>query len=181
MQALLELAHVREAEGAKVDHGAGTLGDDVDARAALDYVGIYANAATQVVPLLKLRDLLCEFVDCVHTFLWCEACMRSATVHDDFGLAYALTRCFHQAEWTERRLEHKNGVAAACFRFDELAGGVAADFFIGGPEEDYALAERRLALLQSVEREESLHDAGFHVERAGAVDFSGGYAERHFG
>src|SRR5258706_2364566 len=106
--------------------------------------------------------------------------MRGAPVRDDFCLAYALAGSFQQAARSERGLKHKNGVAAASFRFDELAGGATTDFFIGRPEENDALAQGRFILLQSFQREERLHDAGFHVEGAGAVGFSCGNAKGHF-
>src|SRR5205807_988475 len=80
----------------------------------------------------------------------------------------------------KRRLEDKDGVAATGFGFDELAGGVAADFLVGRPEENDALAEWSFSLLQGLEREERLHDSGFHIERAGTVSSCRGDAKGHF-
>ena len=42
------------------------------------------------------------------------------------------------------------------------------------------MAKGRVCLLQSLESEEGLDDAGFHIKDAGAIGFSGGDAEGHF-
>src|SRR5712664_2430597 len=48
-QAFLDAAHVRKVQRAKIDDRASTFGDDIDARSALDNVGVHADAAAQVV------------------------------------------------------------------------------------------------------------------------------------
>src|SRR6266403_781167 len=106
--------------------------------------------------------------------------MRRATVHDNLCFSDAFARSFQQAARAERWLEHKNGVTAARFDFDEVARGLAANLFIGGPEKDDLFAKRCCALPQCVKREERLYDAGLHVERPGAVHFAGGNAKWHF-
>ena len=101
---------------------------------------------------------------------------------DDFGFADAFALGFERAAGAVGRLEHEDGVAAAGFGFDQFAGGFAADFFVGGPEEDDAFARLFAGgqFLQGLRGEEGLDDAGFHVEGAGAVGFAGGDAEGHF-
>jgi hypothetical protein len=107
--------------------------------------------------------------------------MRSAAVDDEFCFAHALARSFQQAARAERRLQHEDGVAPPGLFFNQFAGRFAADFFVGGPQKDQALLDRRLQFANGFEREESLDDAGFHVERAGAVGFAGGNVKGHVG
>src|ERR1700687_3210122 len=88
-QALLYPAHVRKAQGAEIDHGAGALGDEVDARAAFDDVGVHADAAAQIVPPLQARDLMREFVYGVDAFLRREPGVRGAPLDDNLRLGTA--------------------------------------------------------------------------------------------
>lgn len=99
--------------------------------------------------------------------------MRSAAMHEQFGLTDPFARGFQQATWAEGWFQHEDGIAAARFGFEEFAGRFAADLFVGGPEKGEAFAKRRLCQLQRLQREERLDDAGFHVEGAGAARFAG--------
>src|SRR5271168_3226074 len=100
---------------------------------------------------------------------------------DEFGFADAFARRLDQAAWAERRFEDEDSIAAAGFGFEELSRGVAADLFVGGPEEDEAFLNRNLGMLQSLQGKERLHDAGLHVENTRTVGFAGGDTEGHFG
>lgn len=142
-QASFDAAHVRSVERAEIEESASAFGDDIDARAAFDDVGINADAAAQVVPGADARELLGELVDGVDAFLRSEAGVRRAAVHNDFRFADAFARGFEQAFRAERRLEDEHRVTAAGFGFDQLARRGAADFFVGGPEEDEAMTKRR--------------------------------------
>jgi hypothetical protein len=175
-----EAAHVRDAERAEIEDGAGTFGDDVRTRSAFDNVGVDGHAASEIVPLLDARQLARKFVDGVDAFLWGEACVRGAAMNDEFGFAYAFASGLDEAFWAEGRFEDEDGIAATSFRFDEFSRSVAADLLVGGPEKKQAVAKRRFRLLQSFESEEGLDDAGFHIKDAGAIGFSGGDAEGHF-
>ena len=181
VQFALEAAHVRNAERAKIEDGAGSFGDDIYASASFDDVGVYGDAAAQVVPLLNALELTRKFVNGVDAFLRREACMRGATVDDEFGLAYALASGLEQSAWAKGGLKYKDGIAAAGFGFDKLARGITANLFVRGPEKNQTVAERSFCLLQSFESEEGLHQAGFHIEDAGAIGFSAGDTEGHLG
>ena len=116
------------------------FGDDIDAGAALDGVGVDGDAAAHVGPRFDAGDLVGEFVDGVDAVLRGEAGVRGTAVDDEFGFADAFARGLEHALWAEGGFEDEDGVAATGFEFDEFAGGVAADFFVGGPEEDDAFA-----------------------------------------
>jgi hypothetical protein len=73
-----------------------------------------------------------------------------------------------------------NGIAAAGFGFDKFPGGIAADFFVGGPQKNNAFVGGEIQLLERAMREEGLHYAGFHVEGTGAVGFACSEPEGHF-
>ena len=132
--------HVGDAGGAEIGYGAGAVGDYVGARATFDDVHVDGGAALRIIPICNTRNLVREFVDGVDAFFGGEACVRGAAMDDEFGFADAFARGFQQAAGAEGRFEHEDGVAAAGFGFDKFAGGIAADFFVGGPEEDDAFA-----------------------------------------
>ena len=75
----------------------------------------------------------------------------------------------------------KTASLRARFFFNQFARGFAADLFVGSPQKNQAFLHRGLQFANGFEREERLNDAGFHVERAGAVGFPAGNAKRHFG
>jgi len=175
-----EAAHVGDAERAKVEDRAGSLGDDIHTRSAFDHVGVDGHAAPEIVPLLDVHKLPREFVDGVDAFLGSEARVRGAAVNDEFSFAYAFAGSLEEAFWAEGRFEDEDGVAAASFRFDESSRGVAPDLFVGSPKKKQTIAKMYLCSLKSFESEEGLDDAGFHIKYAGAIGFSGGDAERHF-
>jgi len=181
VQFALEAAHVCNAERAKIEDGAGSLGNDIYASASFDDVGVYGDAAARVVPLLNALELPCKFVNGVDAFLRREACMRGAAVDDEFGLAYTFASGFNQTLRSEGRLKYKDGIAAAGFCFDEFPRGIAANLFVRGPEKNQTAAERSFCLLQSFESEEGLHQASLHIEDAGAIGFSAGDTEGHLG
>ena len=118
------------------------FGDDVHARPAFDHVGVYADAAAQIVPLLDASELARELVNRVDAFFRREAGVRGAAVDDEFGFADAFAGGLEQAARPERRFEHEDGVAAACFGFDEFPRGFAADLFVGRPKEDDSVRKR---------------------------------------
>lgn len=79
----------------------------------------------------------------------------------------------------EGRLEDEDGCALAGEVFDQRARGGAANFFVGGPEEDEAMAEGEAEFADGAEGKERLDDAGLHVEDTGAVGFAAGDVEGH--
>jgi len=102
-------------------------------------------------------------------------------MNNDFGLTDALAGSFDEATRTERRLKDKDGVTAAGFRFDEDAGGFAADLLVGSPHEHDALGNRGLHFLQGLESKKRLDNASLHVKSAGAISFATREAIGHFG
>jgi len=102
-------------------------------------------------------------------------------MYDDLGLTYAFAGGFDEPARTERGLQDEDGVATKSFRFDEDAGGFAADLFVGSPQEDDALGNRRMGLLQGFQGKERLDNTGLHVKRARAIGFVAGESIRHFG
>jgi hypothetical protein len=102
-------------------------------------------------------------------------------VDGEFGGADAFAGRFEKAPGTEGRLADKDGIAAARFGFDDFARGFAADFFVGGPQENEVLGNGEFQLLEGFEGKERLDDTGFHIEGAWAIDFAGGDAEGHAG
>jgi len=181
MQALFEGAHVGCMPSAKIKLGFGQFRDNVDARAAFDNVCIDGDAAPEVVPLLDTGDLRGEFVNSVDALFRGKPSVRRATVNNDLGLADALAGSFDETTRSKGRFENKDGVTAAGFRFDQNAGGFAADFLVGSPEEDEALGNLGLSFLQDFESKKRLDDSGLHVESAGAISFVAHEAVRHFG
>jgi len=135
-QTLLDAAHIRKVQSAEIEYGPGTLGNDVGARAALDFANICGDAAAKIIPLLDVLNLEREFVDGVDAFLGSESSVGSAAVNDDFGFADAFASCLDEAARAEGRFENKDGITAAGFGFEQLSRGVAADLFVGGPEKD---------------------------------------------
>src|SRR6266481_4835273 len=115
----------------------------------------------------------------VDAFLWRETGMGGAAMHDQFGLTDSLARRLQQAAWTEGRLEDEDGIAAARFGFEELAGSLAADFLVGSPKKDEPFAKRYFRLTKRLQGKEGLNDSGLHVKNSRAVGFAGGNAEWH--
>src|SRR6266851_8416037 len=115
----------------------------------------------------------------VDAFLWRETGVRGPAMHYQFGLTDPLARRLQQAARTEGRLEDEDGVAAARFGFEEFAGGLAADFLVGSPEENEPFVEWYFGLLKRLQREKRLNDSGLHVKNSRAVGFAGGNVERH--
>jgi len=179
MQAALQFAHVGNAEGAQVEDGASAFGDDVGARAAFHEAGVDGDAAAEIVPFFEARELLRQFVNGVDAFLGSEAGVRGAAVNDQLGFADSFARRFQQAARAEGGFEDEDRVAAPRFGFEEFAGRFAADLFVGGPQENEALAEGRLCFAECLQGEKRLNDSRFHVESSRAVGFAGGDTERH--
>jgi hypothetical protein len=175
-----EAAHVRDAERAKIEDGAGTLGDNVRPGSAFDNVCVDGHAAPEIVPLLDVRKLPRKFVDGIDAFLGSEARVRGAAMNDEFSFAHTFAGGLEEALWAEGRFEDEDGIATASFRFDEFSRDIAADLFVGGPEKNQAVAKKCVCSLQSFESEEGLDDAGFHIKDSGTIGFSGGDAEGHF-
>jgi len=179
MQAAFQIAHVGNAEGAQVKDGACAFGDDVSARAAFDETGVDGDAAAEIVPFFEARELVRQFVNGVDALLGSEAGVRGAAVNDELGFADCFARRFQQAARAEGGLEDEDRVAAARFGFEEFAGRFAADFFVGGPQENEPLAEGGFCFAKGLQGEKRLNDAGLHVERSWAVGFASGETERH--
>ena len=59
--------------------------------------------------------------------------------------------------------------------------GFAADLLVGSPQENDALGNRGLRLLQGLESKKRLDNAGLHVKSAGAIGFATREAIGHFG
>ncbi len=102
-------------------------------------------------------------------------------MHDQLSFADSLARRFQQASRTEGRLEDEDGIAAARFRFEELARRFAADLFVRSPEEDDAFAKWYFCVLNRLQREKRLNDSGLHVESSRPISFAAFQPERHFG
>jgi len=178
-KARFEEAHVGDPQGAKVEAGAGAVGDDVHAGAAFNDVGVERDAAAGIVPGTQAGDLQGEFVDSIDAFFGSQPRVRSAAANDHFDFADAFAGGFQQAVGTESGLEDKDGIAAPGVGLNQLARGIAADLLVGGPQEDDSLARQKAGALESFQSEESLDDSGFHVEDAGAESFAACDAERH--
>lgn len=114
VQQAFKPAHIRDAQSAKIEDGAGELGDDIYASAAFDDVGIDGNSAARVVPFLNARKLQCQFVDGVHALLGSQARVRSPAMDEKLRFANGFAGRLKQTMTAERRLEHKDGIAAAC-------------------------------------------------------------------
>ena len=102
-------------------------------------------------------------------------------MHDQFGFTDSFARRLQPATWAEGGLKDEDGIAAACFRFEEFARGFAADFLVRSPEEDEAFVKRCFCLLKRLQREKRLYDAGLHVKGSRAVSFATLQPERHLG
>ena len=144
-EALLQCAHVRDTPGAKIEIDFGAVGDDVGARAAIDDIGVDGDAVTRIVPFFDASNLRSEFVNSVDAPFRVETGVGGTAVNHEFGFTDALARGLDQSARTEGRLEHEDGVAAARIFLNQLAGGFAADLFVGGPEKDETLGDRMLA------------------------------------
>ena len=144
VEAAFELTHVGGADGAKIDYRAGAFGDDIGTGAAFDDVDVDGGTAARIGEFYYARDLAGEFVDGVDAFFRREAGVGGAAMHDDFGFADGFARSFEQAARAVGGLENEDGITAAGFGFDEFAGGVAADFLVGGPQKDEALARKNI-------------------------------------
>ncbi len=90
MQAAFQALHVGNAKGTQIEYGARVFRDDVCARATLDDAGVDGDAALRIIPSFDAGELPRQFVDGVDPFLWCQASMRSAATHDQFGFTDAL-------------------------------------------------------------------------------------------
>src|SRR5882762_1816098 len=169
MQSSFQAAHIGKAQRAQVKSGAGAFGDYIGAGAAFDNAGIDGYAAAQVIPFFNACELLRQFVDGVDAFLGCETSVRGAAMHDQFGGTNALARRLQKSTRAEGRFEDKDHIAAARFRFEELSGRFAADLFVGGPEENEALAQFCVCFLKRAQGEERLQDSCLHIEDSRAV------------
>jgi hypothetical protein len=92
-EAALELAHIRKPQRSEIENGAGTFRNDIDACATFNDIGIDGYAAAVIIPLFDARELLGNLMNGIDPFLGRQACVRSAAMHNQFGLANALTRC----------------------------------------------------------------------------------------
>lgn len=101
-------------------------------------------------------------------------------MHNDFGFANALAGSLDQAAWTERWFENEDSVAAAGFRFDEGARGLAADLLVRSPHEYDAFGKSGLCFLQGFKRKKSLDNASLHVKGAGAIHLVTSHTVGHF-
>src|SRR5579864_1811031 len=61
-KAALDAAHVGRPHGAQIEHGASALRNHIRARAALDNVGVDADATAGIVPQFDARKLRSQFV-----------------------------------------------------------------------------------------------------------------------
>src|SRR5260370_21542275 len=147
VQTAFHAAHVGNRQGTQVKYSAGAFRNYVRARAALDDAGIDGDAAPKIIPSFDARELPRQLVDRVDSFLRCEARVRGAAMHDQFGFANSLARRFQQAARSEGRLKDEDRIAAARFRFKEFARRLAADLLVGRPQEDEAFAKRYFRLL----------------------------------
>jgi len=75
---VLEVAHVGEAQSAKIDHRTGTLGDYIDARAALIMSAFTLMPRRESFHFWRRVILLREFVDGIHTILRRKSGVRRA-------------------------------------------------------------------------------------------------------
>src|SRR5260370_20374257 len=105
VQAAFETAHVGTAKRTQIEHSAGALGDDGDARAAFDDAGVAGDAAARIIPSFDARELPRQFVNGVDAFLWRQPGVRRSAMHHQFGLTYSLSRCLQQLARTPRMLK----------------------------------------------------------------------------
>jgi len=181
MQPTFQSAHIGNAQRPQIKSGASAFGDHIGARASFDDAGVDGYAAAQVVPFFNARELPRKFVDGVDTFLRSKTGMRGAAMHDQFCFADSLAGRLQEPARAKGRLQDKNSVAAARFRFKILARRLTADLLIGSPKEDQAFVKLHSQVLKGLQREEGLHNSGFHVEGSRAVSFTASHAKRHFG
>ena len=180
-KAIFERAHVGTFPSTKIESGLGVIGDDVGAGAAGDDVGVDGYASAKIVPLFDAGDLGGEFMDRIDAFFGSETRVGSAAVDDEFGLAHTFAGGFQQAAGAERRLQDEDRVAALRLCLNNFPGRLAANFLVGGPQKDQALADFRARFAKRFEGEEGLHDAGLHIEGARAKGFAARDAEGHRG
>src|SRR3984893_15458894 len=118
MQAAFEAPHIRNAQGTKIEDGAGAIGDNVGASPAFDDIGVDRSALAQSAPTLYAGDLSCQLVDRVDPLFRGKAGMRCAAMHDDLSFAYAFARSLQQTARPQSGFQHKNSIAAARFCFN---------------------------------------------------------------
>ena len=181
VESLFQSAHIAEPPGTKIEIDFGGVRNDVRARAAIDEVRVDGHAVTGVVPFFNACDLSGEFMNGVDTLIGVQTGVGRAAMDHELGFPNALTRSLDQPARAEARLKDEDGVASAGFFFNELARGFAANFLVGGPEEDEPLGNGGFQFLQGFESKEGLNDTSFHVKGAGAESLSANDAEGHFG
>ena len=146
-ESFFQSAHVGVTPGAKIKINFGAVGNDVGASAAIDEIRIHGNAVTRIVPFFDPGDLRGEFMNSVNAPVRIQASVSGAAMDDEFDFTNALAGSFDHATSAERGFQNKNSIAALGFRFQNLARRFAADFFIGSPQENKALANRNFCLL----------------------------------
>src|SRR5260370_19854508 len=104
-----------------MEYGARVFRDDVCARATLDDDGVDGDASAKIIPSFDACELPRQFVDGVDTFLRRKTRVRGAAMHDQFGFTDSFARRLQPATWAKGGLKDEDGIAAACFRFEEFA------------------------------------------------------------
>src|SRR5262249_23059742 len=93
--------------------------------------------------------------------------------------ADSFARSLEQTVRAEGGFQHEHRVAAPGFGLQKLTRRFAPDFFVGGPQEDDSLGQRRGEVLQRIQSKQRLDNARFHIERSRTEDSSTRAAKRH--
>src|SRR5260370_14016846 len=142
VQANFEVAHIGNAKRAQIENSSSAFRNDVGARAAFDDAGVDGEAAAKIIPFLDAPELPRQFVNGVESLLRREARMRCAAMHDSLVFTDSLPFRLQQSARTEGSLQDKDGIAAPRFRFQDFAGGFAADLLVGRPQDNDAGVDR---------------------------------------
>ena len=174
-----DLRGVFDAGDAEIEYGAGALGDDVGARAAFDDAGADRRPRRGIGECADALDLQGEFVNRVHSLFRIQAGVRGFSEYGEFHFAGAFAGRFQFPFDTGGGLENEDGSRLAGEAFDEFAGVVAADFFVGGEEAENGGGEGHAGGGERFDGGESDGEARLHVERSGARDAAAADAEWH--
>ena len=134
LQSSFELAHVRLALGAQVQHQARCRGNYVAARAACGQSRRNGDAAARVIESGDARHLQRHFVHGVDAVLGIQAGVCGAAGDEQFRGADALAAGFEAAVEAAGRFENQYGVTAERLALDERARSGAAGLFVGSPQ-----------------------------------------------
>src|ERR1039458_1865469 len=167
---------VRYARVANVHMCACMRGNDVRNCTARNYGGLHSDSAPWVIHLHQARDLQYKFVNSVDSGCGVETGVSRASRDNDFGCTDAFASGLQLPFETEGRFKHQDSIAPPRFALHFSSRSIAANFFIGVPKENEALAEKsgrrsvralgetRTDFFERVHRKQRQRNARFHVE-----------------